>query len=53
MVNFDKQEYMKSSKCFHIDTNINIDVMNILCRFDEIDDAKLQEILKRHNFIFV
>ena len=53
MDNFDKQEYVKSSKCFHIDKNINVDVMNILCRFDEIDDEKLQEILKRHNFIFV
>jgi len=53
MDNFDFKEYIKSSKCFHIDKSINVNVINILRRFDEIDQAKVDEILKRHNFIFV
>lgn len=53
MDNFNFEEYIKSSKCFHIDKSINVDVINILRRFDEIDQVKVDEILKRHNFIFV
>ena len=50
---FNESEYEKTSKCFKIDKNINIDIMNILKKYDDIDKEKVKEILKRHNFIFV
>ena len=50
---FDESEYEKSSKCFHIDKNINIDVMNILKKYEDVNKEKVKEIMKRYNFIFV
>lgn len=50
---FDESEYEKSSKCFHIDKNINIDVMNIMKKYEDVNKEKVKEIMKRHNFIFV